>query len=90
MMKKIATGCILAGLLVPFFATLCSMLQLFGQLTEPTDGAEAMSSTSAHIPALMWINSCGVLLVISGITLFVVSVIRSRQNKVARDSVQEK
>lgn len=79
-MNKVAKACIASGLIVPFIATLYSMIQFFGRLSE---SAEKVDATS-YISPLIWINGFGALLVIFGMTLLVISSIRTRRMKVAR------
>lgn len=84
MLKRIATACLLAGILLPLLTTVATMSRGLTLQSESGDAERTAQYIQGQMPLVLSIQAIGLLLIATGIVLLIVAFAHRRKGRQGR------
>lgn len=84
MLKRIATACLLAGILLPLLTTVATMSRGLILQSESGDAERTAQYFQGQMPLVLSIQAIGLLLIATGTVLFLIAFVHRRKARQGR------
>lgn len=75
MLKRIATACLLAGILLPFLTTVATISRGLTLQSESGGAERTAQYFRGQMPLVLSIQAIGLLLIVTGVVLFIIAFV---------------